>query len=326
MEYESGQWAAVLEVGQQNLLLGQLGVQVTSKVTLEQLPQAVQRHLALASLTSRRRIEAALWEVGVIRSAIPGTIPIVLLKGIAYAAAKDENARGRLFTDIDILVPRQFIEEAETGLFTQGWQPGKVDDYDRKYYREWMHELPPMTHVRRQTVVDLHHAIVPVISKFSFPADLLLQDAVEIAPNVYVLSPTDRIIHCAIHALIEGESTKILRELYDLFLLLGQHAPSSLQVSHVLGRARQLGIEQLVGPPIEAAKQVFSSDTLHSDGMVKQWLIDVATVGAADSSLRTRLARIGLLSYSHWIKMPMHRLIPHLIRKSIKEYFPPREA
>lgn len=322
LEYEGTRWAEVVAEGLQHQLMGQLENRIGNSIALDKLPTAVQRHFALAAITSCRRQEAALWEAGLIRRSIPISIPVVLLKGIAYAAVSDANAKGRLFSDLDILVPRSFLDEAEASLFAQGWQPGVVDEYDRKYYREWMHELPPMTHVRRQTVIDLHHAVVPVISRFSIRTELLLEDAVEISPNLFVLSPTDRIIHCAIHTVIEGESSKVLRELLDLYLLLEQHAPSENLLARVFDRAKQLGVEQLIGAPVEAARQVFSSGISRARGTIGRWLVDAATRSAEDAPIQWRMARIGLLSYSHWIKMPVSKLVPHLIRKSIKGYSP----
>ena len=42
-----------------------------------------------------------------------------------------------------------------------GWATTHHDPYDQRYYRRWMHELPPMLHIRRMTLLDVHHAIVP---------------------------------------------------------------------------------------------------------------------------------------------------------------------
>ena len=51
---------------------------------------------------------------------------------------------------------------AEQLLLHAGWSHMKADEYDQHYYREWMHELPPLQHKERGTVVDLHHGILPV--------------------------------------------------------------------------------------------------------------------------------------------------------------------
>ena len=178
-----------------------------------------------------------------------------------------------------------------------------------------------MTHVRRQTVLDLHHAIIPVVSRFAFSSELLLRDTIELAPGLHVLSPFDRIIHCAVHAVIEGESGKILKDLYDLFLLLEQHAPLTSQKDRVFARAESLGLAGLTRPPVEAATRIFcNAETPAVSTRIAQWLIDVATETGETPSIRTRIARSALLGYSHWIKMPVGLLIPHLVKKSLKNY------
>ena len=47
--------------------------------------------------------------------------PVLLLKGAAYAAAGLPPAAGRLFSDIDILVPKAQIGAAEAALMLDGW-------------------------------------------------------------------------------------------------------------------------------------------------------------------------------------------------------------
>lgn len=316
--YDPEQWAAILEQGQQQLLLGQLASLLRERDLFERIPDAVRRHFDLALLTAKRRVEVALWEIELIRSAIPAGIPIILLKGVAYSAARDFHAVGRLFTDLDLLVSHDSLDAVERCLFSQGWISGPIDAYDQQYYREWMHEIPPMKHVRRQSVIDLHHAIVPVVSHYSFATEWLFQDAVEVAPNLFVLSPTDRIIHCAIHALIEGDPSKLLRELYDLSALLEQHAGQSSDRVGILERSRQLGLEELVAPPIHAAEYVFGAKPELPDGRVARWMVQVALGGQDDSSVRGRVARLGLLVRSHRIKMPIGMLILHLFRKALK--------
>jgi hypothetical protein len=91
----------------------------------------------------------------------PAGGPVLLLKGAAYAAAGLPPAAGRLFSDIDLMVPKAQIATAEALLTFDGWVGSHHSAYDQRYYRQWMHELPPMTHIRRRTVLDLHHNILP---------------------------------------------------------------------------------------------------------------------------------------------------------------------
>src|SRR3954465_14849818 len=83
----------------------------------------------------------ALWEAEMARRALaPLGVPIVLLKGTAYAAAGLDAATGRSIGDLDILVPRPALAEVERVLLAAGWEWVKEDAYDDLYYRRWMHE------------------------------------------------------------------------------------------------------------------------------------------------------------------------------------------
>jgi hypothetical protein len=131
-------------------------------------------------------------------------------------------AAGRLFSDIDILVPKARLDEVESQLMAHGWVSTHHDAYDQRYYREWMHELPPMQHLRRATVIDVHHAILPQTAAVRpDPARLRAgARAIPGAPGLYVLAPCDMVLHSATHLFSEGEYDHGLRDLFDLHRLL----------------------------------------------------------------------------------------------------------
>ncbi|RXL80730.1 hypothetical protein EO238_31730, partial [Citrobacter sp. AAK_AS5] len=81
---------------------------------------------------------------------------IVVLKGAAYAMARLPVADGRIFGDVDILVPHETLADVESALMLAGWASIHRDPYDQRYYRMWMHEIPPMRHLHRGTVIDVH--------------------------------------------------------------------------------------------------------------------------------------------------------------------------
>ncbi|WP_164045505.1 nucleotidyltransferase family protein, partial [Serratia marcescens] len=64
--------------------------------------------------------------------------------------------------DLDILVPRDRLDEVEAALLAAGWEWVKPDPYDDAYYRRWMHELPPLIHRERDRMIDVHHTILPL--------------------------------------------------------------------------------------------------------------------------------------------------------------------
>ena len=68
----------------------------------------------------------------------------LLLKGGGYVAAGLPPGTGRRVADIDVLVPRADLARVEQLLRDHGWEFPDLDPYDERYYREWMHELPPL--------------------------------------------------------------------------------------------------------------------------------------------------------------------------------------
>lgn len=310
-------WNSVLRTARQTELLGQLGASLYSQMPSDTIHWRIRRALDLELLTAQRRSEAALWEIRTVRRLIPAHIQIIALKGSAYALANDSNSQGRLFSDVDLLVDAEHLGEVESALISGGWKPSNVSAYDQRYYRQWMHELPPMEHVRRHTVVDLHHAIIPPVSRFTFDPAKLFKSAIAVAPGVFVLCPADRIIHSALHAFLEGVPAKALRDLYDINCLVRQHFPCECQ-DQLLTRARELGIEALTKAALEASTIVFSGETGHSIkySLRGRWLAKAALSAMAPTRTLGHIAQYALLGHSHWMKMPLRLLLPHMIRKA----------
>lgn len=312
-------WNDIIAHGRKTQLLGQVAASLLRAGLLDQVPSAVQLHLALAHRTVARRNESVRWETATLRRAVDPTIPLVLLKGCAYVACADDNAAGRIFSDIDVLVRRQDLPAVEADLVSVGWKPSQENDYDLAYYRNWMHEVPPMEHVRRHTVIDLHHAINPPVSRFYVNPEQLFARLVEIRSGIFVLSATDRVIHCALHLLQEGEPKKLMRDLYDLHSLLRQHHGSTAGMEQLRNRACELNVDALTGAAIGAACALFAQDTGQDkrSGWVQACVNRAARQAGGNTTVASELAGMALLTYSHWMKMPMHLLVPHLIRKSL---------
>lgn len=307
-------WNDIVEQGTNAQMLGQLAAALARAGCMHLVPEAVCVHLGLAALTSQRRSEAALWEVSTLRRGVDVDTPLVVLKGCAYAVAGDWNTTGRLFSDIDVLVPHALLGQTEGNLIATGWNPSPVSVYDQHYYRDWMHEVPPMQHVRRHTTVDLHHAINPPVSRIHVRTKYLLEHMVETSPGVYVLAPLDRLIHCALHLVQEGDAHKLLRDLYDLYVLQQQHANNPAAELALKERARWLGVWLQVEAACLAASAVFSIQPVAAKGWRARSL--VAACGWQSSGLHVAVATGVLWAYSHWIKMPLRLLVPHLLHKT----------
>ena len=144
------------------MLQARLATRFVEQASMADVPQGPRQHLESALRLAERQRHEVLWEVDCVRRALAGVdTPVVLLKGAAYLAADLPPARGRLFADVDIMVDRRQLVAVENALFAAGWISQERNAYNDRYYRRWMHELPPMRHVHRGTTIDLHHTITP---------------------------------------------------------------------------------------------------------------------------------------------------------------------
>src|SRR5579872_658086 len=127
----------------------QLLIEARAAGWYEFIPPAPRRHLEAARRVCVSQQHTVRWEMRQIERALSAAEgPVVLLKGSAYVMSDLPAARGRIFSDIDIMVPRARLKRAEQALLGHGWY-SNVDGYDRYYYETWMHELPALQHVQR---------------------------------------------------------------------------------------------------------------------------------------------------------------------------------
>ncbi|TXK92850.1 hypothetical protein BMR02_16190, partial [Methylococcaceae bacterium HT1] len=189
---------------------------IEDQFDLAKIPEPVLRYLQSAQVHSTKQYTDLLWEVKHIEVVAKQLgHSIVLLKGSAYAMLGLTAAKGRIFSDIDLMVDRANIKETEKQLMINGWVSSSTDFYDQLYYRKWMHEIPPIHHLVRGSVLDVHHNIIPVTAKNSPDASLLLSQSCPIKGYDFIstLSPVDMIIHSATHLFYDGELEHGLRDL-----------------------------------------------------------------------------------------------------------------
>jgi len=315
---------------------------------IEAIPAEARWHFDAAATLAEKQQLAVRWEVEKVREALDGlVIPIVLLKGSAYVMANLPAANGRLFNDIDILVPREQLGPVEAALLLGGWHPTSLSNYDKRYYRRWMHEIPPMQHVKRATVIDVHHAILPDTARYH-PDSAKLRNcavAVEGLPGVYVLAAEDQILHSATHLFHDGELPHGLRDLTDLDLLLSDAAldrdfwqrltarADELQLSRSLYYALRY-LRHFLGTPVPD----YVMDTLDAFGpnRLTLGLMDsiftrvLAPTHTSCADVLTPTARLAAFVRAHWLRMPTHLLVPHLFHKAfispLLENRPPKTA
>jgi hypothetical protein len=335
-EWAMPQFDLLLRQGMRSNLLTRLAELFDEHDLGSFVPPGLAGHLGGARRLLRSHRAEIQREVAFILKALePLGVPIVLLKGSAYVMAGLPAAKGRLFSDVDILVPKSSLPEVENALMLAGWATTHHSTYDQHYYRKWMHELPPLVHIRRQTALDVHHAIVPETGRWRFSSAPLLADAVPLSGSegLFVLAPTDMVLHSMVHLLLNDELSHGLRDVSDLDLLLRHFGAEPAFWGRLVERAEQLGLRralhhglwcasEVLGTPVPAAvsSRVASWGPGFTAAVVLKWAWRRALISphpsTADAS--TSWAMFALYVRAHWVRMPPLMLARHLFIKGFK--------
>ena len=286
------------------------------------------RYVQVQALRELRQVGRVLEQEG---------IQTMALKGVAYLAASLPPHRWRSLSDIDLLVREQDIDRAEQALKRSGWGPsGEFDNYDQHYYRDWMHEVPPLRHHSRETEVDMHHNLAPPVSRIRIDAALLWDGSIALGePDgrpVRILGEADMLLHNAVHLFMNDELRGGLRDVVDfrdLFEHFVQRDPRFER--RLLARARELGCgrplyyavstaQRLVGlaPSAGFLGEVERDAPAYPIAPLMAWLIEQVLAPRRLGSLRSAFAGGVLYVRSHWVRMPPGMLLRHLLHKGFR--------
>jgi len=331
-ELSLSEWDLLLRQARRADLLATLYRFLDERNLLERVPEPARRHFSWALAGAERHTLAVKYEVSLILQALQRSgIPVILLKGAAYVMAKLPAAGGRIFSDIDILVPKVCLNEAEAALMLHGWATTHHDAYDQHYYRAWMHELPPMQHMKRLTVIDVHHAILPDTAAIHPDPEKLRAAAIKLDgyDALFVLSPVDMVLHSACHLFHDSEFSHGLRDLLDIDALLRHFAATPGFWPDLIARAHELELmrplfyalrysalllhtpippeihAQLVKPPrllLTLMDSLFTRALLPEHPSCADWL--------------SGTARLLLYIRANWLRMPPFMLARHLFHKA----------
>jgi len=341
VELDQASWDLLIRQARHANLLGRLAWIFDEAGLFSDIPERPRNHLnSIATLAARQHL-ALQHEVKLLKEALaPCDMPLILLKGAAYVLAGLPAAPGRVFADIDILVPKARLADAESALMLTGWSTGPVDPYDQRYYRTWMHELPPMQHIYRGSSLDVHHTILPPTAALKVDAEQLIDGSIEIAgmPGIRTLCPCDMVLHSATHLFHDGEADNLLRDLSDLDLLLRHFSADDEFWQRLLERARLLDLSWplflacrytsgVLGTPIPASLldqlQPGATAKLETAFLDAIYGRALRPQHASTEDAFSGLARKLLYIRAHWLRMPLHLLLYHLAHKII---FPPEVA
>lgn len=332
--HDAATWDLLLRQALSAGLLARLGALARGAGVEPLLPTPVRRQMrALLALSDEQR-RAVRWELVQLSRALEELAgPVLLLKGAAYVAGDLPPAAGRLFSDIDLLVPRVQLDQAEAALMLAGWASAAENGYDERYYRQWMHELPPMVHLRRQTVLDLHHNLLPLTARIQTPSAPLLAAAEPLTefPRFSLPCALDQALHSATHLLHEGEWGHGLRDLVDLDSLLRSQAEQAGFWDALLARAAELSLGRPLFYGLSLCRRWLHTpvpDAVLANcparpGALTRRVMDVLFARALTSAHRgslapgARAAEFVLYVRSHYLRMPLHLLLPHLLVKAL---------
>ena len=310
-------WTSIFSMARAESLLGSLAWRLKD----QPLPDKAASILALARRDYDVARTQALWEAEMARRALaPLGVPVVLLKGSAYAAAGLEAGQGRSIGDLDILVPREALGGVQSALLDAGWEwVKKEDEYDDLYYRRWMHELPPLIHKERDRMIDVHHTILPLTARLKPDAEALIEDSIVLKNGLGILSPADMVVHSAAHLFADGDMAGGLRNLWDIDRLVREFSEAPDFWRRLGERARRHQLEaatsralrlatRLYGTPVEAR---LAGPTPAVDALFERRLL--ARNGWGQET--RRLLLFAFYVRSHWLRMPPLMLARHLWTK-----------
>jgi hypothetical protein len=333
LPWSLGEWEHVVRLARRLRLLARLAARIDGAALMDSVPPQARKHLLAELRLSHWRIVALEWGLDRIGDALTGEpYPRVLLKGAAYIGQGLAVAAGRMPSDVDILVPRAHLAAAQGRLTNAGWQEVDLDEHDRRYYREWSHEVPPMRHPVHRVELDLHHNILPPVARTRVDAGLLLAHVQPSKwPGWQVLQPVDQVLHSAAHLFFDSEARDRVRDLVDLDGLLRHFGPEAgfwdalatrsreLKLTEPLALAAHFCVEWL-GTPMPAGMQARVGAGGPS-ALRRAWLLPVLSTVLTPTDPDDRppwtqgMAAVIFLARYHWGRMPMRILLPHLWHK-----------
>jgi len=325
-------FSRALDAAQRARLLGWLVEQVRRGHVPAAPPEWLRDRLATAEALTSGYERAVRWEIDRLSRAFLDTGQTwILLKGAGYIAAGLPPGRGRRVADIDVLVPRADLGRVERILQQNGWEFPEISSYDNRYYREWMHELPPMVHRERRSVVDVHHGILPLTSRLKPSPDRLLQQAETLAGGLRVLAPAHIVLHAAAHLFHDGEIAGAIRDLVDLDQLLRWFGRDDRFWARLVDETPGMDLARPLYYALRYAHRWFGTPLPDEVTVaMRAWappppigglmdaLVDRAMVGSGTRFSSASAAVFALYVRSHWLKMPPLQLARHLTRKSLR--------
>ncbi|MEA3016065.1 MAG: hypothetical protein QOI38_787 [Sphingomonadales bacterium] len=315
------QWTPLVTAARAESLLGSLAFRLEGEPGL---PRKVADILEDARRDSEQARTQALWEAEMARRALAATgVPMILLKGTAIVAAGLDAGRGRSIGDLDILVPRDRLDDVQRALLQAGWEWVKADAYDDLYYRRWMHELPPLIHRSRDRMIDVHHTILPPTARPTPDSAALIRASIALENGHRTLSPEDMVVHSAAHLFADGDLAGGLRNLWDIDRMLREFTARDPGFwPRLAERARLHQLRPAVARALRLARSLYATPVdpaLAGRRRLSDLFFEARLLARNGWGQPTRRAlRFAFYLRSHWMRMPPLMLARHLWTKATR--------
>lgn len=213
-------WEPMLALAHRHLIAAPWYPALQRRGLLARAPAEVVEHLAALHAFNTER--NALLRRELIRAARTfnaiGVEPLLLKGALALLPGQSPEVAARLMGDLDLLVPADRIAECGEALIAGGYYTAAEEDGAAA-----SHHAPPLRHPDHGTKFELHRAVVGRSLASVPPVDDLWRDSRPVAVEnvvVCVPSPTHRVLHNALHTLVQDRRAESgileLRQLLDL--------------------------------------------------------------------------------------------------------------
>jgi hypothetical protein len=328
LAFTAKQWQQLVLILRHQQLLASYSSVFKQADIFQQLPTQTQRHFLNADALAENHKKQVLFEAFELQRELAGKQQyLIFLKGAGYTLSGAQVGDTRVYNDIDILADKESIDVIEKRLCLLGWLSEELTEHDEKYYRKWAHEIPPLRHGKRGTIVDVHHNIVPIISGRQVDADKFAKNSVTTKEGFQILSFAAMTLHSLIHLFFNEEVKKGYRDLIDIHTLITTNNNKEFWLS-LMTLANETEFELELFLACRYAKKIlrteipdFAQDKINQFCPWNIAFLDFIYEKALKPNhpvCRPKffaVAEFTVLIRGHFQKMPLHILIYHLLCK-----------
>lgn len=322
-------WTQLIHQAREQALLGSCYFLLQDAGLYDQIPDKVKTHFYSGYIYAQKQKISLVKEMLKLEPFFSDApYPCVLLKGCAYRLSELAMARGRVFSDIDLLVPQAQFPDALHRLNEAGFIEFGMSEYDRRYYLRWSHQHPPLIHYLRGVSIDLHHHIYPVSSHENILIAPILNQSRAMPGSAFAV-PTKALmfVHACVHLFYQDETHKLVKDLWDLYQLYqdAQAEGENLMVQAAMDLNAQAAVYYAFDVLTWLFKITVSAQALamlkpyanHSQRRSMRWLLSKLF---NPQSHWHQVAHLWWTIRGHLLKMGPLTLLYHSVAKSIEQY------